>query len=341
MLQTEPASAQDHFGLNGLSPNPDSNTKVPAGTFRQDPPWVIGVSHFDVQGDTWTRQTILETEAAAQTEPRIKEIIVLDAALDASKQAEDVARLIELGVDALILSPVPNASSDDAVASAAAAGIPVILHTGTVGTDSFATEIQGGGVHFGQVLGEWLVDAIGNSGRIWVLRGPEGHPEVDLRYQGLVAALAGKDVEIAAEAFADWDYASARAICEAFLSAAPDVDGIWSSGANMTSACTDVFLEAGVEVPPITGEVSNGFFGQWIEDGLTSVAAEYSPQQGSAALAAAIALLQGEEIFQSYVYSPAPWTLEKAIQYYRPDLSGDLWWPSALSEDILRRTYGK
>ncbi len=48
----------------------------------------------------------------------------------------------------------------------------------------------------------------------------------------------------------------------------------------MTRACVDVFKQFGAEIPPISGEGNNGFFGQWIRDGFKSVSAEYAPAQG-------------------------------------------------------------
>lgn len=327
--------------LEGAFPDPYVTAKTDVGAFQSDPPWTIGVSHFDFDADIWTQQVRLETLAAAEADRRISEIVLLDAQMNDARQAADIATLIDREVDAIIISPVSTSSAAAGIENATAQNIPVITHTGDVGTDATTVRIDGGGVPFGYALGDWLVQTIGAEGKIWVLRGPEGHSEVDLRYQGLSRALEGTDIDIAAEVFADWRYAPARAACELLFASDPAVDGIWSSGAEMTRACVDVFKENGAEIPPITGEVNNGFFGQWLDDGFPSVAAVYSPAQGAAALRAAVALLEGAPLHSRYIYAPEPWDAETAAQFYRADLSDDVWWPSTMTEGALQAYYGE
>ncbi|HLQ18909.1 MAG TPA: hypothetical protein VK146_08005, partial [Tabrizicola sp.] len=81
-------------------------------------------------------------------------------------------------------------------------------------------------------------------------------------------------------------------------------------------------------------------FGQWITEGYPSVSSEYSPSQGAAGVRAAVALLEGKELYKHYDYNPAGWDVEKAKQYYRADLSANVWWPSELSEEKLQELYG-
>ena len=108
----------------------------------------------------------------------------------------------------------------------------------------------------------------------------------------------------------------------------------------MTRACVDVFKQFGAEIPPISGEGNNGFFGRWIEEGFESISAEYSPAQGAAGIRAAVALLEGKELYKHYDYNPAGWDKAKAATYYRADLSANVWWPSELPEEKLLELYG-
>lgn len=334
------AMAQDVFLLDGVTPSTKDTSIVPAGRFKKDGPWVIGMSHFGVNANTWTVQVAHETEAAAAKDDRIEKLIILDAAFDQEKQVADIEDLIAQGVDAIIVQPVTSTSANASIEKAVAAGIPVILHTGRIESTAFTTEIQGGAEHFGKVMGDWLVDKVGNDGKIWVLRGLAGHPEDTNRYNGLLQALDGTNVQIVAEQHGDWQYDTGKKVCETLFLADPNVDGIWSSGADMTRACVDVFKQFGAPIPPISGEGNNGFFGRWIEDGFDSISAEYSPSQGAAGVRAAVALLEGKEMFKSYDYNPAGWDKDKAAAFYRADLSANVWWPSELPEEKLKELYG-
>lgn len=335
-----PASAQDVQLMDGVTPRAGDNPLSDAGKYKKDCPWVIGMSHFGVNANTWTVQVAHESEAAAKKNSCIEKFILLDAGFDQKKQVADIEDLIAQKVDAIIVQPVTSTSADASIAKAAAAGIPVVLHTGRIEGDAFTTEIQGGAEHFGKVMGDWLVEKVGKDGKIWVLRGLAGHPEDTNRYNGLKQSLEGTNVEIVAEQHGDWQYDKGKSVCETLYLANPEVDGIWSSGADMTRACVDVFKQFGAEIPPISGEGNNGFFGQWISDGFDSVSAEYAPAQGAAGVRAAIALLEGKQLHKHYDYNPAGWDVEKAKQYYRDDLSANVWWPTELPEDKLKELYG-
>ncbi|MDY8109395.1 substrate-binding domain-containing protein [Fulvimarina sp. 2208YS6-2-32] len=326
--------------MEGVFPAQGDNPVVEAGTFESECGWTIGMSAFGVNANTWTVQVASESEAEAERHECIDKFILLDANLNQNKQVADIEDLIAQGVDAIIVQPVTSTSANASMEKAVDAGIPVVLHTGRVETDAYTTEIQGGAEHFGKVMGDWLVENVGNDGRIWVLRGLAGHPEDTNRYHGLQQALEGTNVEIVAEEYGDWQYDRGKSVCETLYLNNPDVDGIWSSGADMTRACVDVFKQFGAEIPPISGEGNNGFFGQWIADGFQSISSEYGPNQGAAGVRAAVALLEGEELYKHYVYHPEGWGLEKAKQYYRDDLSANVWWPSELPEETLQRIYG-
>lgn len=340
MLHT-PSFAEEVFLLDGVTARGGDNPTVPAGKYKKDGPWVIGMSHFGVNANTWTVQVSHESAAAAAKDSRIAKFILLDAGFDQKKQVADIEDLIAQKVDAIIVQPVTSTSADASIAKAVAAGIPVIVHTGRIETDAYTTEIQGGAEHFGRVMGDFLVKEIGGKGNIWVLRGLAGHPEDTNRYNGLVQALEGTEVKIIAEDHGDWQYDKAKKLCETLYLNNPEVDGIWSSGADMTRACVDVFKQFGAEIPPISGEGNNGFFGQWIGDNFKSISAEYSPAQGAAGIRAAVALLEGKELKKHYDYNPAGWDLEKVKTYYRDDLSANVWWPSELPEEKLKELYGK
>lgn len=336
-----PALAEDVVLMDGVVPKAGDNPVVEAGKYKKECGWTIGMSHFGVNANTWTVQVAHESEAAAAGNTCVKKFILLDAGFDQKKQVADIEDLIAQKVDAIIVQPVTTTSADASIEKAVAGGIPVVLHTGQIASTAYTTEIQGGAQNFGKVMGDFLVKELGGKGNIWVLRGLAGHPEDTNRYEGFKASLAGTEIKITAEENGDWVYDKARKVCETLYLNDPKVDGIWSSGADMTRACVDVFKQFGAAIPPITGEGNNGFFGQWIADGYKSISAEYAPAQGAAGVRAAIALLEGKELKKHYEYYPAGWDVEKAKKYYRDDLSANVWWPTELSEEKLQELYKK
>lgn len=308
--------------------------------FKKDAPWRIGFSHHGL-ANTYQIQVSRDIEYEASKNPNIKELLFRNADWSQAKQVADIEDLIAEGIDALIVSPVTLTSADAGIEKAVAAGIPVVIHSGDTSTQAYTSHIVGGGVHFGKAIGEWIVDELDGKGNIWVLRGIAGHPEDTSRYQGLVEAIEGTEVKIAAEDYGNWAFDGGRLLCESFLLSNPDVDAVWSSGADMSRACVEVFIERGVAVPRISGEANNGFLRFWRENNLTAVAPEYGPEQGAAALRAAVALLEGKQVSKTYFYNPPAISIEQRDALYRPDLSDAYWFPTALPEEKLKEYYGE
>lgn len=338
-FSSAPVVAQEVFLMKGVVPRTKENLLIEAGKYKKKGPWRIGMSHFGLS-NTWAIQMAHESEFEATSHPNVAKFILRDAGLSASKQFSDVDELVALGVDALIVTPLTPTSANNGINKAIAAGIPVVIHTGTTANESYSVEIQGGGEHFGRVMGEWLVSHLGRKGAIWVLRGVPKHPEDVSRYRGLIDSLRGTEVKVRLGGYGDWTYKGGKALCEELYGLNPSVDGIWSSGADMARACVDVFKSRGVAIPPITGEGNNGFFKVWRDSQLKSIASEYGPEQGAAGVRAAIALLDGKALYKHYVYSPPPINVDRREQFLREDLSDEYWFPSALSEQRRKALYG-
>lgn len=86
------------------------------------------------------------------------DLIVSDAAADASKHINHIEDFIAQGVDAIIISPVDQEAPVDAVKEAQAAGIPVIsLDQQVKGSDAFyGISEHEYGYMGGKIAGEWL-----------------------------------------------------------------------------------------------------------------------------------------------------------------------------------------
>jgi ribose transport system substrate-binding protein len=326
--------------MHGIAVRPGDNDMAPVIKPKHGPPWKIGMSHFGLS-NTWTIQMAHEAEYEAGIHPEIGQFLLRNADLKQTKQVADIEDLIAQGVDALIVTPLTPTSADAGIEKAIKMGIPVVVHTGLTETKGYSTDLQGGGVHFGKVMGDYLVKELGGKGNIWVLRGVPSHPEDINRYKGLVEALKGTSIKITMEQYGNWEYDAAHKICENQFLADPNVQGIWSSGADMVRACIDVFQQNGVPIPPITGEGNNGFFRRWVELKLKSISPEYGPEQGAAGVRMALDLLEGKALHHRYIYEPAPITEANRDKYFRPDLSDNYWFPSSLPEELKKKYYGQ
>lgn len=319
---------------------PDSTTMVPAGKFKKDKPWVVGVS-WPGLGNTWLVQAIQNIKYTVGQNPNITSLHFLDAGWQPAKQVSDIEDLMADKVDVLIIFPISPELVKAQVAAAAAAGIPVVvLGTDGIPAPDATVSIYAGGLAFGQVGGEFLKQQLHGKGVIWAFRGEPGSTEDQERYQGMLNALKGTDIKVSTVVYGAWNYAKSKGLCENLVASGQPVDGIWSSGAEMTHACVDVFKELGKPLVPMTGEGNNGFLGLWKKDKLDSVGAVYTPDLGVATVNAAVDLLEGKSLYTTYISDPPPITSANIDKYYKPDLNDNYWVPSTLPMSMIKKEFG-
>ena len=63
------ALAEDVWLMDGVTARTSNNPLVTADKFKKNPPWVIGMSHFGVNANTWTVQVAHESQGAAKKDP--------------------------------------------------------------------------------------------------------------------------------------------------------------------------------------------------------------------------------------------------------------------------------
>ena len=338
-LSLTQVSAQDGVELlpdNLLNIKSDGMTEP--GKFKKDGPYRIGVS-FPGVGNTWIVQMHQEAEFEAANNPLVGEFIFSEANWQPAKQVADIEDLMTRDLDALVVTPMAFQLVKKQIDAALATGIPVITFGNSKGTAGSTVEIMGGGEYFGEVGGEFLKEQLGGKGTIWAFRGVAGVEEESQRYDGFRRAIEGTDIVIGAEVYGDWNYAKAKQLCENLVLSGQPVDGIWFSGAEMTRACIDVFVSFGKPLVPMTGEGNNGFLKTWKESGVEAVSPVFTPGLGVAFVRAAVALLEGKSLHETYFSAPEPITNADIDTYYRPDLNDAFWVPSTLPEEQLQKLF--
>lgn len=328
----------DNLGV-GLKPKTGAQ-KTSKDQFKRKAPWEIAIS-MPGAGNSWIVQMFEETKYAASKDKRISEFVVADAEWNPAKQVADLEDMLTKDVDAIIVWPVTPTALGAIVDKIAARGVAVITSGPIEGTNRQATEFTFGRDAFGRVGGEFLVRELKSKGTVWMIRGVAGVAEEEFRYQGAVSAFKGTDIKIGAEVYGDWSYAKGKQVCENLVLSGRPVDGIWFSGAEMTKGCLEVFQEFKKPLVPMTGEGNNGFLRVWKESGVKSIVPVYPSPIGQATVRAAVALLEGKQLYKGYISVLPSITEKNRDDYYRPDLSDNYWVPCGLPEAKIKELYGK
>lgn len=322
-----------------MEPAPDAETVDTSGFSPAGDTYKIGFSDVSLV-NSWRIQS--RETAEIKAEEWGVDLIVTDANGDAQKQIADIEDLLTQNVDALVVSPVAPEPIAPIVERASAQGIPVMIWSGKVDTDQYTSEVVTDDFQFGADGGEFLCSALDEGSNVIALRGIAGITvEVD-RYQGAKQQLDGCGINIVGEEYGDWAFDQGKTAAENLLAAHRDIDGVWSSGADMTRGAIQAFQEANRPLVPMTGEALNGFLKIWQNQELSSVAPIYPTWMGAEAVKLAILALQNKEIVKNYLPASPPITDDTLADNVKPNLPDDYWLDDGyLTDEQLQSIFGE
>ena len=185
--------------------------------------------------------------------------VILDAKGDVQKQANDVDDLIAQDVAGIALMPLDLVVAQSWVRRANSAGVPIAAVAALVGDPktrriddvypglvalASQDEVAAGGAA-GRLAAQWLPGD--RRGRIAIIEGAAGFPEVEQRARGFKEALdkAGIKYTIVASQPGDWTSEGGEAACQNILAAHPDVDLFYNEADDMVIGCARAVRAAG------------------------------------------------------------------------------------------------
>lgn len=330
---------------NNGGPNTEQTDKN-AGTADGDG-YVIALCNSSL-GNTWRVQMEAEWELEAQSlkeQGIVSDYYITNADGDITQQITDMQDLITKGVDLICISAASPTSLAPVVEEAMDAGIVVCAFDNMVDTDNVSLKYYIDNVEYGEICAQYICDKLDGKGKVIALLGQLGTAAGDERKQGMENVLANyPDVEVIAEEWCDYDYATAKSAVESLLSANPEIDGVISMGGAMTQATIDAFIAADRELVPMSGEGQNGFLKIWKQyqdQGFDSCGPISPTNQGSESLRIGIRILQGESVEQDQKIEMPQVTADTLDDFLREDLSDNYWPPCELPEEKLQELYGE
>lgn len=295
----------------------ESATASPAGNFNAmtDPlpqvkgNWKVGLS-MSYFGNGWQTENQYAAQALTELAPYKGhlEITVTQSGPDVQKQNAQLNQLIAQGVDAIVLFAISPEGLNKTLKEACDAGIVVVAYSGG------ATEpcVHFVGVDYalqGKLMAEWLVDAMGGKGNIYMNHGVAGTGPMVLRDEAAKAVFAEHpDVKVVAEANGDWSSAVSQTAAAQALAAQSSIDGVWSEAGS--DGVVRAMLAQGLKLVPTTGEGTNGWHRMLVDKelagkGLSGMSTADASFDAPLAVKMAVAALEGYEVPQKYII-PVP-----------------------------------
>jgi ribose transport system substrate-binding protein len=268
-----------------------------------DPPYALALSNSYI-GNVWRTQMINMANVFV-TRPDIKPLIsnwqVSSSGEDVAAQISQMENMITSGAQAIIVNAINEEGLVPTVRRAREEGIVIVAFDNIIKYEDivFVNEDQ---TEMGRRWAQWLVDQIGDTGKVLMVLGVAGTSVDNDRTAGGKEVFSKYPNIQLVEVVGKWDPGIAQTETANILSTNKDITGVWCQGG--TDGVVRAFQEAGLTVPPVAGEAENGFRKQML-NGVKGDSIGQSPGLVAVSIRVALDLLQGNEV-PSEISVPLP-----------------------------------
>lgn len=295
--------------------------------FRKDPPWKLAnisqgpTNSWALMLDGHTDYARLEKYKGLFTD----EYLYADGQGNAAVQVAAVETILAQKPDVMICTPL-GAALKGPLERVWDAGIPVIQMQMPYLTDKFLSYINADNAFHGRRCAEWLAEKLNGKGKIVMASGMAGVDTAEVRLEAARAVFAEyPDIEILAHGYHNWSITEGKKGFEAWLAAYPQIDGIWSDSAFQSWPAIEAFVEAGRDIPPMTGEPLNGFLKLVKKHNVECYFVGYPNAIGMLMVDMAVRAMLGEIVPRYEYVDQLEFSSAEIDDYLQPDLSDDLW----------------
>lgn len=173
------------------------------------------------------RQGIQETAEEAGAEVRVS-----DAQDDSATQTNDIDDLITQGVDVLVINPVDSAAIQSSVENANSANIPVITLDRSSDGGQVLTYISSDNVAGGEMAAEFILEQIGENGKVVQLEGVPGASAANERGEGF-NNVAQDNLDVIDSQSANFNRAEGLSVMEDMLQSHGDIQAVFAQNDEM------------------------------------------------------------------------------------------------------------
>jgi len=223
-------------------------------------------------------------------------LTVADAQNDAAKQVSDVEDMIQKGMDLILINPTDSEAVGAAVQSANDAGIPVITVDRNAESGDVVAHVASDNVAGGKLAGDYMVELVGEGGKVVELEGIPGASATRDRGQGFNEAIDGQ-LDVVAKQSANFDRAQGLTVMENILQDNKDIVAVFAHNDEMALGAVQALNSAGLNDVKVIGFDATDDAVKAVEDGTMAATVAQKPTEiGKLGVEAAVNHLKGETV---------------------------------------------
>jgi ribose transport system substrate-binding protein len=240
----------------------------------------------------------LKEGAEEQAKAKGIEIVVVDAQNDSAKQVSDIEDLIQQGVDVLLVNPTDSAAVSAAIESANSANVPVITLDRSAEGGEVVAHIASDNIAGGKMAGDFILEQIGNKGKVVEIEGIPGSSAARERGEGFHQSVdAVNEIEVAAKQTADFDRAKGLTVMENILQGNKDIQAVFAHNDEMALGALQAIEAAGLSDVIVVGFDATEDAVKAVEDDRLSATVAQKPAViGQQGVDTAIQVANGEKV---------------------------------------------
>ncbi|WP_433936518.1 substrate-binding domain-containing protein [Sorangium cellulosum] len=223
---------------------------------------------------------------------------------DLKAQIDVVASFVAQGVSGIVLAPLNDAALRAPVRAAAQAKIPVVVFDSDLAGDEHVSFVATDNHAAGKLAGEHLGKAIGDKGRVVMLRYQEGSASTQRREQGFLDAVrALPGVTIASEnqyggATTETAFKRSESLLLALNAAEGAIDGVFTPNESTTFGMLQALRKTNVarKVKFVGFDTSEKLLGALRDGDIEALVVQHPFNMGYVAVKTMVAHLRGEPV---------------------------------------------
>ncbi|WP_335871124.1 ribose ABC transporter substrate-binding protein RbsB [Bacillus sp. 2205SS5-2] len=229
------------------------------------------------------------------------EITTVDAQNDPSKQLNDIEDMIQQNVDVLLVNAADSEAIASAIQSANDAGIPVITVDRSAAGGDVVSHIASDNAAGGMMAGEFIIEQLGDSGKVVELEGIPGSSAARERGKGFNDAIdSGEGLEVVAKQAANFDRAEGLTVMENIIQRSNDFGAVFAHNDEMALGALQALEAAGMNDVIVVGFDATEDAVSSVKAGILAATVAQKPElMGQQAVEAASKVLNGDEIEKS------------------------------------------
>lgn len=272
------------------------------GEAEVEEPFTIGISNSFITSEYRTQMIdILESiNQEFMDEGLTTELVIESENTDVAGQIEQIQRLINQGVDGIIVNPGDVEGLNLVLEEAVDQGIIVIAIDQEICAEgSYNVAINQ--KEWAMTSAEWFAETL-QEGDVVLIEGFVGHPANVARMEGVEEVFADyPGINVVGRESGMWDEATGQQVMADFLAAFPEMDGYWTQDGMAIGALEAVIAANPAEWPVAVGEGRVKFLKLWKDvldtnPDFQTIAVANPPGVAGSGLRIMLELLQGNEI---------------------------------------------